>query len=201
MLLSSSLCLWLFIQSHSSFSFRFLYLCCNLAPGLGDADMSAHRRTGSCTWQSFCGGNGQLTAIWPWVIEIINSTANDSSPWHWMLLSTSLGAPTQGGCQCQRYFPSTFFRRGKKKWTLIWHDSNILENMFSLRVFSFFCAFCFVSPLWDSGPVAQVSVHDLKDGKRINRGYNIDINPPVGLKYFTPQGLLTHLSSSSMAEA
>lgn len=38
------------------------------------------------------GGVGGFSTKCPWVIEIINSAANDSSPWHWKTLSASLGA-------------------------------------------------------------------------------------------------------------
>lgn len=146
----------------------------------------------------------QLSAIWPWVIEIINSMANDSSPWHWMLLSTSLGSTDQGRCQCQRYFPAHFSDVERNSE----HPSDMTQTFWKTSEVFLFCFFflfpCGILVLLRKSLVANGSWPERweKDKPRLQHWHK----STAGLKYFTPQGLfspdlLTHLNKGSSGAA
>lgn len=80
--------------------------------------------SGRGAWGGKAGGGGFSTTC-PWVIEIINSAANDSSPWRRKTLSASLGALHRRWGR----FPTHFSRHG----TLTERESNIMEKATQFR--------------------------------------------------------------------
>lgn len=121
-----------------------------------------------------------------------------SSPHHWEYRPGEVPVP--------EIFPSTFLRHGKKQWTPIWHDSNILENIWGFLFFIFFPPFCGILVPFRKSLVAKWRFMTWKMGKKDKPRLQHWHKSTTGLKYFTPQGLfspdvLTHLNKGTSGAA
>lgn len=130
--------------------------------------------------------------------------ANDSSPWHWMLLSTSLGVQTRGGASARdisQHISQTWKEIVNTHLTWLKHSGKHLR--FS---FFFFFPFCGILVPLRKSLVAKWRFMTWKMGKKDKPRLQHWHKSTTGLKYFTPQGLfspdvLTHLNKGTSGAA
>lgn len=133
--------------------------------------------------------------------------ANDSSPWHWMLLSTSLGVQTRGGVSARdisQYISQTWKEIVNTHLTWLKHSGKHLRFFFFFVVPAPHTPGCFWSCCTSLLLLNDSSCPERweKDKPRLQHWHK----STTGLKYFTPQGLfspdiLTHLNKGTSGAA